>query len=42
MPEMMLQGVKAGSVALADESGEGLAALWSGARDGDPCAPARR
>src|SRR5215467_3419087 len=34
MPEMMLQGVKAGSVALADESGEGLTALMGGQMPG--------
>jgi hypothetical protein len=30
MPEMMLQGMKAGSVTLADESGKGLANLMGG------------
>lgn len=30
MPEMMLQGMKAGAVALADEAGKGLTALVRG------------
>src|SRR6266851_860671 len=41
VPEMMLQGVKAGAVAFTDKAGEGLAALVCGQTPGRPIVVAR-